>query len=166
MLILIVWVPINSAEKQLTILIQTHILPWETLKTIINQGLQTKNKHRIYDTVSYHNCGAFLVGVTGFRNLVLRGKDIFALLQRGAKQQMLRICEAQHRIIQWKKKQRSKLLCFSFGRSDRIRTCDLVNPNKYAIVFWLLLLTFWCFLVRKRCFSMLSFALFPRSPKP
>ena len=23
-------------------------------------------KHRNYDTVSYHNCGAYLVGVSGF----------------------------------------------------------------------------------------------------
>ena len=41
------------------------------------------------------------------------------------------------------------------GRSDKIWTCDFLLPNKYAIVFWLLLLTLWCFLVRKRCFPML-----------
>ena len=38
------------------------------MKTIdeLNQGFRIKNKHRFYDTVSYHNYGAYLVGVTGF----------------------------------------------------------------------------------------------------
>ena len=53
-----------------------------------------------------------------------------------------------------------------FGRSGGTWTHGLQFPNKYAIVFWLLLLTLWCFLVRKRCFPMLLWALFPRSPKP
>ena len=65
-----------------------------------------------------------------------------------------------------KTKRTGKPFFLFFGRGDKIRTCDFYDPNKYTIVFWLLLLTFWCFLVRKRCFPMLSFALFPRSPKP
>ena len=32
----------------------------KTQKSLINQGFPIKNKHRFYDTVSYHNYGAFL----------------------------------------------------------------------------------------------------------
>ncbi len=41
-------------------------LPLKKQKSLINQGIRTKNKHRFYDTVSYHNYGAYLVGMTGF----------------------------------------------------------------------------------------------------
>ena len=56
---------------------------------------------------------------------------------------------------QKKNRQPLRVVCSFFGRSVEIRTPGLQFPNKYAIVFWLLLLTFWCFLVRKRCFPML-----------
>ena len=54
--------------------------------------------------------------------------------------------------------------CF-FGRSDRVRTCGIDVPNKSAPIFSLIYKAFRGFLVQKRCFRMLSFALFPRSPK-
>ena len=38
----------------------------KTTKSLINQGFRIKNKHRFYDTASYHNYCAFLVGVTRF----------------------------------------------------------------------------------------------------
>ena len=53
-----------------------------------------------------------------------------------------------------------------FGRSGGTRTRGLQYPKRLGVVFWLSLFTFWCFLVRKRCFQMLSFALFPHSPHP
>ena len=52
-----------------------------------------------------------------------------------------------------------------FGRSDRIRTCGIVLPNKSAPIFSLIYKAFRGFLVQKRCFQVLLQALFPRSPK-
>ena len=40
-------------------------LTLENTKKPYNQGFTIKNKHRNYDTVSYHNFGAYLVRVTG-----------------------------------------------------------------------------------------------------
>lgn len=54
---------------------------------------------------------------------------------------------------------------FVCGRSGRIRTCGLLVPKRKMIVFSLISGAFRGFRVRKRCFRMLSFALFPRSPK-
>ena len=51
-----------------------------------------------------------------------------------------------------------------FGRNDRIRTCDIVLPKKSEPIFCLIYKAFRGFLVRKRCFRVLLFALFPRSP--
>ena len=53
----------------------------------------------------------------------------------------------------------------NFGRSDTTRTCDPRIPNKSAPIFSLIYKAFQDFWVRKRCFRMLSFALFPRSPR-
>ena len=44
---------------------RTLIYPPKTRKSLINQGFRIKNKHRFYDTASYHNYGAYLVEVTG-----------------------------------------------------------------------------------------------------
>ena len=49
----------------LIILIMTLILLSKTQKSLINQDFITKNKHRFYDIVSYHNCSAYLVEVAG-----------------------------------------------------------------------------------------------------
>ena len=54
--------------------------------------------------------------------------------------------------------------CYFFGRNDRIRTCDIVLPNKTIPIFCVIFASFWCFLVRNRCFRVLLKALFPRSP--
>ena len=53
--------PKNSVERMLIILIQTLISLSKTQKSLINQGFPIKNKHRFYDTLSYHNYGAYLV---------------------------------------------------------------------------------------------------------
>ena len=42
------------------ILIQTLISPIKTIKSLIDQGFPIKNKHCFYDTLSYHNYGAYL----------------------------------------------------------------------------------------------------------
>ena len=49
----------------LIILIRTLISHIKARKILINQGFPIKNKHRFYDTVSYHNYGAYLVRETG-----------------------------------------------------------------------------------------------------
>ena len=49
--------------------------PLKTRKILINQGFLIKNKHRFYDTLSYHNYGAYLVEVTGPELCAADGKD-------------------------------------------------------------------------------------------
>ena len=60
----------------------------------------------------------------------------------------------------------SALMDTHTGRNDRIRTCDIVLPNKSVPIFSLISGAFRGFWVQKRCFRVLLFALFPRSPKP
>ena len=50
----------NSEDIIFTILIRTFISSLKTRKSLIKQGFPIKNKHRFYDTLSYHNYGAFL----------------------------------------------------------------------------------------------------------
>jgi hypothetical protein len=50
----------------------------KTRKILINQGFSIKNKHRFYDTVSYHNYGAYLVRIKGLE-LIKNAAVYFAL---------------------------------------------------------------------------------------
>ena len=47
----------------LIILTRTLISSLKVRKSLINQGFPIKNKHRFYDTDSYHNYGAYLVSI-------------------------------------------------------------------------------------------------------
>ncbi len=55
--------PQNSVERIFIILILTFNQPLKTRKSLKNQGFPIKNKHRFYDTFSYHNYGAYMVGM-------------------------------------------------------------------------------------------------------
>ena len=119
-------------------------------KNLTNQDFWVKNKHRNRDTVSYHNYGAFLVG-----------------MQHSPKVKQDLVCEAYIKDGNRTKKKtdvrRIKTNIF-FGRNDRIWTCDIVLPNKTIPIFCVIFASFWCFLVRNRCFRVLLSPLFPRSP--
>lgn len=53
-----------------------------------------------------------------------------------------------------------------YGRSDTVRTCDLMVPNAKILIFYVILRAFRGFCVRIDCFRVLFAALNPGSPKP
>lgn len=57
-------------------------------------------------------------------------------------------------------------LRWTYGPSDRVRTCGLMVPKKHRTLFLLICSSFWCFLICFTYFLTLLFPLFPSVPEP